>query len=127
MIKCDLTYAKLDVSVEDFQEKVSFYHHALHQKTGKGNDFLGWVDWPKTYDKDEFARIQEAAKRIRKDAEVFLVCGIGGSYLGARAAIEFVQGTFWQKGCGSFVCRQYFFINSHRSVVGVHQREECLL
>ncbi|MDO9592092.1 MAG: glucose-6-phosphate isomerase, partial [Erysipelotrichaceae bacterium] len=97
MIKCDLTYAKLDVSVEDFQEKVSFYHRALHEKTGKGNDFLGWVDWPKNYDKEEFARVQAAAERIRKDAEVFLVCGIGGSYLGARAAVEFVQGLFGKK------------------------------
>lgn len=97
MIKCDLTYAKLEVSVEDFQERVSFYHRALHDKTGKGNDFLGWVDWPLTYDKDEFGRVQDAAKRIRKDAEVFLVCGIGGSYLGARAAIEFVQGLFGKK------------------------------
>lgn len=97
MIKCDLTYAKLEVSVEDFQEKVSFYHHALHEKTGKGNDFLGWVDWPKDYDKEEVARVQAAAERIRKDAEVFLVCGIGGSYLGARAAVEFVQGLFGKK------------------------------
>ncbi|MDP2813012.1 MAG: glucose-6-phosphate isomerase, partial [Erysipelotrichaceae bacterium] len=65
MIKCDLTYAKLETSVEDFQEKVSFYHHALHEKTGKGNDFLGWVEWPKNFDKEEFVRVQAAAARIR--------------------------------------------------------------
>lgn len=97
MIKCDLTYAKLETSVAEFQEKVTHYHQALHEKTGKGSDFLGWVDWPLNYDKEEFRRVQAAAERIRKDADVFLVCGIGGSYLGARAAIEFVQGLYGKK------------------------------
>ncbi len=97
MIKCDLTYAKLETAIEDFQDKVTHYHRALHDKTGKGSDFLGWVDWPLNYDKAEFQRVQAAAERIRKDADVFLVCGIGGSYLGARAAIEFVHGLYGKK------------------------------
>lgn len=62
--------------------------------TGAGNDFLGWIDLPETYDKEEFGRIQKAAEKIRKDSEVLLVIGIGGSYLGARAAIEFLGHSF---------------------------------
>ncbi len=64
-------------------------------KTGAGNDFLGWIDLPVEYDKEEFARIKEAAKKIQSDSEVLLVIGIGGSYLGARAAIEFLRHSFY--------------------------------
>lgn len=63
-------------------------NHLLQQQSGLGNDFLGWVDLPETYDHAEFARIQQAAKKITEDADILLVIGIGGSYLGARAAIE---------------------------------------
>ena len=66
----------------------------LVSKTGAGNDFLGWIDLPIDYDKDEFARIKTAAKKIQEDSEVLLVIGIGGSYLGARAAIEFLGHSF---------------------------------
>lgn len=64
-------------------------------REGAGNDFLGWIDLPVDYDKEEFARIKEAAKKIQGDSEVFLVIGIGGSYLGARAAIEFLRHNFY--------------------------------
>ena len=67
----------------------------LLNKSGAGNDFLGWVDLPVDYDKEEFARIKEAAKKIQSDSEVLLVIGIGGSYLGARAAIEFLRHSFY--------------------------------
>lgn len=67
----------------------------LVNKTGAGNDFLGWIDLPVNYDKEEFARIQEAAKKIQNDSEVLVVIGIGGSYLGARAAIEFLRHSFY--------------------------------
>ena len=63
----------------------------LHSGKGAGSDFLGWVDLPVNYDKEEFARIKEAAEKIRNDSEVLVVIGIGGSYLGARAAIEFCK------------------------------------
>ena len=63
----------------------------LVSKSGAGNDFLGWIDLPVDYDKEEFARIKKAAEKIQKDSEVLLVIGIGGSYLGARAAIEFLR------------------------------------
>ena len=67
----------------------------LVEKTGDGNDFLGWIDLPVDYDKEEFARIKKAAEKIRNDSEVLLVIGIGGSYLGARAAIEFLGHSFY--------------------------------
>lgn len=66
-------------------------HELLHNKTGLGNDYIGWVDLPVDYDKDEFAEIKKAAEKIKSDTDVFVVIGIGGSYLGARAAIEFLK------------------------------------
>ena len=73
------------------QPQVAAAHELLHTGMGLGNDFLGWLNLPTDYDKEEFARIQAAAARIRKDTDVFVVIGIGGSYLGARAAIEFLK------------------------------------
>ncbi len=70
---------------------VSAAHESLHSKTGMGNDFLGWVNLPEDYDKEEFARIKAAAERIKGNSDIFIVIGIGGSYLGARAAIEFLK------------------------------------
>ena len=67
----------------------------LVSKNGAGNDFLGWIDLPVDYDKEEFARIKKAAEKIKNDSEVLLVIGIGGSYLGARAAIEFLRHSFY--------------------------------
>ncbi len=67
----------------------------LLNRTGAGNEFLGWIDLPVNYDKGEFVRIQAAAEKIKQDSEVFLVIGIGGSYLGARAAIEFLRHSFY--------------------------------
>lgn len=70
-------------------------HELVENKTGLGNDFLGWVDLPVNYDKEEFERIKAAADKIRKDTDVLVVIGIGGSYLGARAAIEFLKGQYY--------------------------------
>lgn len=67
----------------------------LHDKTGLGNDFLGWLDLPVDYDKEEFTRIKAAAERIQSNSDVLIVIGIGGSYLGARAAIEFLKSPFY--------------------------------
>jgi glucose-6-phosphate isomerase len=69
--------------------------NVLAAKTGAGNDFLGWIDLPVDYDKEEFARIKKAAEKIQSDSEVLVVIGIGGSYLGARAAIEFLRHGFY--------------------------------
>jgi glucose-6-phosphate isomerase len=74
---------------------VKVAHHSLHEKTGAGSDYLGWIDLPKEYDQDEFARIKKSADKIKSDSDVLLVIGIGGSYLGARAAIEMLQHSFY--------------------------------
>lgn len=81
--------------VELMKKLVGDAKEVLVSKTGAGNDFLGWIDLPVDYDKEEFARIKKAAAKIQSDSEVLLVIGIGGSYLGARAAIEFLQHNFY--------------------------------
>lgn len=73
------------------EAQVKAAHETLHGKNGLGNDFLGWLTLPKEYDREEFARIKAAAEKIKKDTQVFIVIGIGGSYLGARAAIELLR------------------------------------
>ena len=98
MIRLDLTNAKLDEDLSKWQDKVSKAHKDLHEKTGKGNDFLGWVDWPVNYDKDEFKRILDLKNRMKGKYDTVLVCGIGGSYLGARAALEMVKGLYPNDG-----------------------------
>ncbi len=77
--------------LEALEPQIAWAHDALHSGTGLGNDFIGWVDLPVNYDKEEFARIQAAAEKIKSDTDIFIVIGIGGSYLGARAAIEFLK------------------------------------
>lgn len=74
---------------------VKVAHHSLHEKTGAGSDFLGWINLPTDYDKEEFARIQKCAEKIKNDSDVLVVIGIGGSYLGARAALDFLQHSFY--------------------------------
>ncbi|MCE4955758.1 glucose-6-phosphate isomerase [Macrococcoides caseolyticum] len=83
-----------DHELEQMQSIVSNVHNTIHQGTGAGSDFLGWVNLPQAYDKEEFARIQQAAKKIQSHSEVLVVIGIGGSYLGARAAIEMLNKHF---------------------------------
>ena len=99
MAKLNLDYSKvlgfLDKSeIDAMQPYVTVAHNSLHERTGLGNDFLGWINWPVDYDKDEFARIKKAAEKIKSDSDVLLVIGIGGSYLGSRAAIEMCSHTF---------------------------------
>lgn len=76
------------------QAQVTAAHHTLREGTGAGSDYIGWVDLPTNYDHEEFDRIKAAAAKIKKDSEVLIVIGIGGSYLGARAAIDFLNHTF---------------------------------
>ncbi|MBW3111138.1 glucose-6-phosphate isomerase [Bacillus sp. MCCB 382] len=76
-------------------DAVKVAHHSLHEQTGAGNDFLGWIDLPVDYDKEEFSRIQKSAEKIKNDSDILLVIGIGGSYLGARAAIEMLNHSFY--------------------------------
>ena len=84
-----------DHEVDSMKKLAEDAKELLVSKTGAGNDFLGWIDLPVDYDKDEFARIKKAAAKIQSDSEVLLVIGIGGSYLGARAAVEFLRHSFY--------------------------------
>lgn len=77
------------------KDSVKLAHHSLHEKTGAGNEYLGWLDLPENYDKEEFSRIKKSAEKIQSDSDVLLVIGIGGSYLGARAAIEMLTHSFY--------------------------------
>lgn len=91
-----LPFVKED-ALKHIQKEVRAAHKALFEKNGKGSDYLGWVDLPKNYDQEEFKRILKAAKAIRRQADVLVVIGIGGSYLGAKAAIEMLTPAFAKK------------------------------
>jgi glucose-6-phosphate isomerase len=82
---------------EKLQKRVNEVHEMIHNKSGKGNDFLGWLDLPENYPKEEFARVLKSADKIRNDSEVLVVIGIGGSYLGSKAGLEFLNEPFKQK------------------------------
>ncbi len=94
MIQLDLNHAFLKEDVKAYQDQVRAIDEALQNGTCKGNDFIGWLNWANNYDKEEFSRIKEVAAKVRENTEVFVVCGIGGSYLGARAAIEMMNGLY---------------------------------
>ena len=77
--------------MEGIAPQVKTAHHMLHNGTGMGNDYIGWLALPTNYDKEEFERIQKAAKQIQSDTDILIVIGIGGSYLGATAAIDILK------------------------------------
>ena len=93
-MKFDASHGLLKEDILSYQDKVTELHSAIRNRTGAGNDFMGWVEWPVSYDKEEFERILKVAEKVKDKAEVLVVCGIGGSYLGARAAIEMIQGMY---------------------------------
>ncbi len=100
MKKLNLDYSNAlsfinESEISCLSEFIKAAHGMLHNKTGAGNDYTGWVDLPKAYDKAEFARIKAAAEKIKSDSEALVVIGIGGSYLGARAAIEALSHSFY--------------------------------
>ena len=94
MLRVDLTHTGIEQEIKQYSEKVKELHKVIHEKTGAGNDFLGWVDWPKEYDYEEVNAIIEASKKINEECDTLVVCGIGGSYLGAASAIEMLNGLF---------------------------------
>ena len=97
-VKLNAEYLKpfvADHELEAIAPLVSAAHKTLEDRNGPGSDFLGWVDLPVDYDKEEFARIKAAAERIKKSCDVLIVIGIGGSYLGARAVIEALRSTLY--------------------------------
>lgn len=100
--KFDFSKAKDFVSNDEVfnqQAAIMKAHNDLHDGTGAGNDFLGWLELPVNYDKDEYVRIKRCVEKIRRDSQVLIVIGIGGSYLGARAAIEMLSSTFYNMDC----------------------------
>ncbi len=97
-IRFDYTKAEKFISKEEISAlapAIGAAHDMLHNGTGRGNDFLGWVDLPENYDKEEYARIKKAAEKIKSNSKALIVIGIGGSYLGARMAIEMVHHNFF--------------------------------
>jgi glucose-6-phosphate isomerase len=92
MLALNLTHTKLKGSLKDYQDRINRITDLIATKKGPGGDFLGWDQWPKQFDKEEFSLIQKTAKYIRDNFQVLVVCGIGGSYLGARAVIDAIQG-----------------------------------
>lgn len=98
MIKLNLSNLKREdlVDFEAYKDKVEEINNVIKNKTGAGNDFLGWVDYPTNYDHDELKRIQNKANEFIKNYEVLVVCGIGGSYLGSNAAIDAINGLYPQ-------------------------------
>lgn len=83
--------------IGNLQAQVTAADSTLRNGTGAGSDFLGWIDLPKEYDKEEFARIKKAAEKIKSDSDVLIVIGIGGSYLGAKAALDFLNHSFYNE------------------------------
>lgn len=97
-VKLNSKYVEKFINQNEFlamKPQLEAAHQTLKNKSGLGNDFLGWVNLPTDYDKEEFARIKAAAKRIKEKADILIVIGIGGSYLGARAAIELLKSPFY--------------------------------
>ncbi|MBO4856865.1 MAG: glucose-6-phosphate isomerase [Bacilli bacterium] len=92
MIKLQLNNQMTEEVISSYQNDVNRINKMIDEKTGPGNDFLGWVDWPVNYDKEEVKRILEDAKYVRDHFDILVVCGIGGSYLGARCALEALNG-----------------------------------
>lgn len=93
-------YSKANFTDSDlmaYSEQMQTLHTVLHEKTGAGNDFLGWLDYPKTFDREEFNRVKACAEKIQKNSDILVVIGIGGSYLGARAVIEALNHSFYNE------------------------------
>lgn len=115
-IEFDTRYAGRFLSDKEIfalRQKVEACHEALHRKTGKGREFTGWLTLPADYDRGEWERIKAAAKKTRSMAEVLIVIGIGGSYLGARAAVEFLHSPFYNQKKKS--TPEVYFVGNHLS------------
>lgn len=98
MSNIKLNYKQTNITkkmIQDYAKKVEKNHKELHKRAGDDSDFVGWLELPTNYDKEEFKRIKKAAKKIAKESDILVVIGIGGSYLGARAVIESLTSTFY--------------------------------
>ncbi len=113
--------------MENMKSAVMCARDTLTSKSGAGNDFLGWIDLPADYDKEEFHRIKKAAEKIKSDSDVLLVVGIGGSYLGARAAIEFLSHSFYNVlPKGSRKTPEIYFVGNSISSKYIHDLKDVL-
>ena len=94
-IKLDLKNTGItQKAIMEYKGQIENIHKELHKRSNDENDFIGWLELPTNYDKNEFERIKKSAKKIKKESDILVVIGIGGSYLGARAVIESLTSTF---------------------------------
>ncbi len=132
MAKVTYDYSKAagfisEEEIDLIRPQVEAAKEILLSKKGAGNDFLGWLDLPVDYDKEEFERIKKAAEKIRNDSEVLLVVGIGGSYLGARAAIEFLRHNFFNSvGKDKRNAPEIYFLGNNISSTYIHDLIEVI-
>ena len=112
-------------SIMEYKAQVEIIHKDLHRRANDEKDFVGWLDLPTNYDKDEFERIKKAAKKIKKESDILVVIGIGGSYLGARAVIESLTNTFYNL-CADRKTPQIFFCGNNISPNYVNDLIECI-
>ena len=129
MIKVDISNVWGEMALPDLlavEKEVAAAHATLTEKTGPGNDFLGWLDLPVEEPTEEMIRIQAAADRIRESSEVFVVIGIGGSYLGPRAAIELMQGCNYNLSKGTKGNPQIFFAGNGLSTRAWNELQKLL-
>lgn len=116
-----------ETAFEGMKKDVKSVHHMLHQQAETGGHFLGWLDWPHAYDQTEFSRIQNAAEKIQSDSDVLLVIGIGGSYIGARAAIDMLHHTFFNHlPAGKRKAPQVFFVGHNMSATYLQELFDVL-
>lgn len=128
-IKFDYTKAApffREHEIEQIKPYIELAHQQLHEKTGAGSEYTDWVDLPVNYDKDEFQAVKDAAEKIKSDSDVLVVIGIGGSYLGARAAIDFLSNSFYNIQAGKKGQPQVFFAGNSISSTYLHDLVELI-
>src|SRR5690554_872890 len=118
-IKLNITDAQgfISKNIYSLQDEVNKIHEMIHHKTGLGNDFLGWLDLPKNYDKEEYSRMVKASEKIKNDSEVLVVIGIGGSYLGAKAGLEFLKEPFKKSKPEIIFAGHHLSANYHKNLL----------
>ncbi|MGM8215893.1 glucose-6-phosphate isomerase [Bacillaceae bacterium W0354] len=122
-LKSELLNLVTEDDLRGMVERVKKAHCNLHNGTGKGNDFIGWVDWPAVISENEVRKVEVVAERIRDQSDVVLVIGVGGSYLGARAAIEMLSHTFLQKKEGA---PDVYFVGHHLSATYMTELKDVI-
>ena len=128
-IKFDYTKAApffREHEIKQIKPYIELAHQQLHEKTGPGSEYLDWIDLPVNYDKEEFQAVKDAAEKIKSDSDVLVVIGIGGSYLGAKAAIDFLSSSFYNIQAGKKGQPQVFFAGNSISSTYLHDLVELI-